>query len=73
QVFEKPLAELFERMHGSTEHVGRTPGADPDQLALRQRLTELKKNLECAIRDEAYESAAKIRDELRQLETEPPS
>ena len=71
-VFEKPLADILERMHGATEHVGRLPGSDPKELELRQRMLELKRDLESAIRDEAYESAAKIRDELRQLETDPP-
>lgn len=70
EVFEKPLRELLQRMHGSLEHAGRVPGVSPDQLARRQRMNELKRDLDSAIRDEAYEEAAQIRDELKHLETE---
>ena len=70
EIFQKPLQDLLQRMHGALEHVGRVPGVSPDQLARRQRMNELKRDLDTAIRDEAYEQAAQIRDELKHLETE---
>ena len=71
RVFQKPLSDLLERMHGATEHIGRMPGVSNEELARIQRVSELKRDLESAIRDEAYESAAKIRDELKSLEIAP--
>ena len=68
EVFEKPLKELLERMHGATDHCGRVPGLSEIQMERMQRVTELKRDLESAIRDEAYESAARIRDELKSIE-----
>lgn len=68
-VFGAHLHELIERVHGSTQHVGRKPGVDEIQLARLQKVSELKLALENAIRDEAYESAARIRDELRGLQS----
>jgi protein arginine kinase activator len=75
--FAAHLGEVFERVHGARQHVGRLPGTDAaipaapvDALALEreQRLVDLRQKLEIAIREEAYESAARLRDELKQLE-----
>jgi len=69
QVFAPHLRELFERIHGATKHVGRVPGLDGVALQRMQRRTQLQKDLESAIREEAYEQAAQLRDELKTLET----
>lgn len=75
--FAAHLAEVFERVHGARQHVGRLPGTDAasapapaDAVALERekRLVDLRQKLETAIREEAYENAARLRDELKQLE-----
>jgi protein arginine kinase activator len=68
EVFAPHLRELFERIHGATRHVGRGPGLDADMLEVVRRRGEIQRKLEDAIRDEAYEQAARLRDELRGLE-----
>jgi protein arginine kinase activator len=81
EAFAAHLGEVFERVHGARQHVGRLPGAEAarehaaarapaDALALERekRLVDLRQKLENAIREEAYENAARLRDELRQLE-----
>jgi len=77
EAFAAHLGEVFERVHGARQHVGRLPGTDAqlpappsDALALdrEKRLVDLRQKLEIAIREEAYENAARLRDELRQLE-----
>ena len=68
ELFAPHLRELFERIHGATRHVGRAPGLDPDTQQRLLRRTELRRALEAAIRDEAYEQAAQLRDELKALE-----
>jgi protein arginine kinase activator len=76
EAFAAHLGEVFERVHGARQHVGRLPGTDvappapSDALALdrEKRLVDLRQKLEIAIREEAYENAARLRDELRQLE-----
>lgn len=70
ELFAPQLQELLERVHGATRHVGRRPGVDESTLARMQRVTELRHALETAIREEAYESAARIRDELKSLQQE---
>ena len=53
----------------SKVHIHRVPGIGEGELERIQRVTDLKSELELAIRDEAYERAASIRDELKLLET----
>ncbi len=71
EVFAEYLGELIERMHGANEHCGRLPGLGEQELERRQRIGDLKQRLERAIREEDYECAATLRDELRTLEHEP--
>jgi protein arginine kinase activator len=68
EVFRPHIEELLERVHGATSHVGRIPGLSEKELLRIQRMTDLQQELEIAIREEAYENAARIRDELKELE-----
>lgn len=68
EVFKAHIGELLERVHGSRTHVGRVPGASEADLDRFKRIHDLRSKLEVAIRDEAYESAARLRDELKALE-----
>jgi protein arginine kinase activator len=70
EVFESDIREILERVHGAAEHVGRVPGLSPEELeALHRdrRIRDLERRLETAVRDEEYERAARIRDELQAL------
>lgn len=70
EVFGSQLAEILERIHGAKAHVGRVPGGGDDESQQRmQRILELRARLDEAIRDEAYEAAARLRDELKTLTT----
>jgi protein arginine kinase activator len=70
QVFRPYLVPLFLRMHQATEHTGRAPGTDAKKVALTARMEKLRDLLGVAIRDEDYEDAARLRDELTQLESQ---
>ncbi|TDJ71733.1 MAG: hypothetical protein E2O39_07905 [Planctomycetota bacterium] len=70
ELFKDFLGEQLERMHGAREHRGRLPGIGETEMLRMQRITDLKDELEHAIQEEAYEQAATLRDELKQLETE---
>jgi protein arginine kinase activator len=73
EVFQEYLDELLERMHGARAHVGRLPGVSEDDLQRMQRVGELRHALDAAIREEDYERAALLRDELKGLQTEGPT
>lgn len=68
ELFRPHIEELIERVHGSKAHVGRVPGISEDELVRVQQRTDLQHKLDLAVREEAYESAARIRDQLKQLE-----
>lgn len=77
EVFKAPILEILERVHGARSHVGRMPGgpmmtASAGALGAsgdeRHRLVDLRRELETAIRSEAYERAAHLRDEIKALE-----
>jgi protein arginine kinase activator len=74
--FGQPLRDLVRRLHGSVRHVGEwydDPASGSD-LASSARVAHqrirLRQALRDAIADEAFETAARLRDELRALEEE---
>ena len=73
EVFRAHLEPLLQRIHNATEHAGRVPGVAQEELDRMRAISELRERLETAIRDEAYEDAARLRDELAQIETDPRS
>ncbi len=71
--FDADLTPLIQRAHeGATHHVGKTPShagpAGPRRKLLD--LGRLRKELQRAVEAEDYETAAKIRDQIKQAETE---
>ena len=67
--FEQSLKDLLRRVHGSATHVGRRyHGADEPALERGATLSELRGRLDDAIRTEAFELAATLRDQIRTLE-----
>ena len=71
EVFAAHLKPLLLRVHNAAQHRGRLPGQDEGTRRRRQRLSDLRSKLEAAIREEAYESAAQLRDEIQELEAPP--
>ena len=69
EIFGGHARELLERIHGATQHLGRLPGQDAAVVERARRMSELQKELEAAIRQEAYEQAARLRDELKSLQS----
>ncbi len=67
QVFRAHIEPLLLRVHNALAHKGRLPGED----VLERQLSDLRSKLEAAVRSEAYESAARLRDEIQGLEAQP--
>src|SRR3989338_3645671 len=67
--FKRSLGSLLKRIHGSPIHVGKSPARllKPSKTA-KSELLELKRKLERAIESEAFEEAAKLRDQIRRME-----
>lgn len=66
--FNEKLTPILKRLHGSASHVGKLPKTNGVQVKEKLKLEELKDQLIIAIKNEEYEKAAKIRDEIRHLE-----
>ncbi|MCZ6597057.1 MAG: UvrB/UvrC motif-containing protein [Planctomycetota bacterium] len=68
EVFKQHLDPLLDRIHNATVHSGRLPGIDDAELDRMKQVDDLRHRLDAAIREEAYEHAARLRDELQALE-----
>jgi protein arginine kinase activator len=68
--FAEGLGSLLKAMHKGTEHVGKLPERAQRSIALSHRVRALTENLEKAVADENYETAASLRDQIKQLENE---
>ena len=68
--FAEGLGTLLKAMHKGTEHVGKLPQRAHRAVELSDRMRTLTENLQKAVAEENYESAASLRDQIKQLETE---
>jgi protein arginine kinase activator len=68
--FGDGLTSLLKAMHKGTEHVGKLPHRAQRTVALSHRMRTLTENLQKAVADENYETAASLRDQIKQLESE---
>ena len=66
--FKRSLGSLLKRIHGSPIHIGKSPTRLVKPAKAKTELSELKKKLERAIEQEAFEEAARLRDQIRQME-----
>jgi len=71
QAFQKEIVALFKNVQGSTHHEGKFPKRAGQQIRQRREVDKLRINLKKAIDDENYEEAAKIRDQIRNMEVTP--
>jgi protein arginine kinase activator len=68
EVFRDDLLPLLENIHGETKHCGKTPRRLPQNKQMQSELIQLRKKLLQAVNKEAYEEAAKLRDQIKRLE-----
>ena len=68
--FSRELMPLLENIHGETQHAGKLPKRAPDASQRQYQLIKLRNELRTAVEDEEYERAARLRDEITQLEAD---
>ena len=68
--FSEGLGSLLRAMHKGTEHVGKLPHRAHRAVEMNDRMRSLTENLQKAVEEENYESAASLRDEIKLLEGE---
>lgn len=64
--FAEQLEPLIRRLHGSVQHIGKSPHQGRKKAQERLQIQRLRGELQAAIKDEDYERAASLRDLLRQ-------
>ena len=69
ETFGEGLNSLLKAMHKGTHHTGKVPARVVRHIERENALKTLQRDLQKAVADENYESAAQIRDQLRQIET----
>jgi protein arginine kinase activator len=69
EAFSKFLLPLIKRVQHATQHVGKRPSRLAAPVArVQQDLRELQNRLTKVIREEDFEEAARLRDQIKQLE-----
>lgn len=68
--FADGLTTLLKAMHKGTEHVGKQPQHAVRAGELHDKMRTLNESLEKAVAEENYETAASLRDQIKQLESE---
>lgn len=58
------VSAMLNQIHGTDKHVGKSPKSRPDYTKIRG---ELQTKLDTAVKSEDYESAAKLRDQIKLL------
>lgn len=69
-VFAPVLRPVLEDMHVGTSHKGKTPEVALSRQSATAQLDELERALAEAVEAEAYEDAAKYRDQIKSLKDE---
>lgn len=67
--FQPELMPLIEKSHnGKSHHCGKVPSRTSEQDRNQIELAKLHRKLEQAVKDEDYENAAKLRDQIQALQ-----
>lgn len=66
--FGERLEPVLRRIHGSSQHAGKIPTRSSGAIKRRKDLRDLRETLIRAVSAEDFERAAKLRDEIRNLE-----
>lgn len=69
-IFYDKLLPSLQRIHGKTVHTGKIPASANIDVKKKRQMEELRQALSAAIENEAFEKAASLRDEIKQLESE---
>lgn len=69
KTFAAKLEPILRRIHGASGHTGKIPKRTGGRIELRQRCAALRAALQRHVAKEEYEEAAKLRDEIKALES----
>lgn len=68
EVFKEEITPLMRRIHGHTKHVGKVPNRGTGVFRTVNQIKRLRQHLQKLVREEKYEEAVTVRDEIHALE-----
>ncbi len=68
EAFGDTLVPLLRRLHGNPKHLGKVPLRAGADVKIKKEIEGLREKLQKRVAEEAFEEAARIRDEIRRLE-----
>ena len=71
ETFEAELSPMLAAMHKGVRHVGKVPASLRKGVERGILVVHLKAQLDAAVKAENYEEAARLRDQLREMEHDP--
>ncbi|MCW8130254.1 MAG: UvrB/UvrC motif-containing protein [Planctomycetota bacterium] len=66
--FKDDILPLVEKIHDSSQHVGKVPNRVSQEVGLQKELRHLQLELKRTVKREDYEKAAQLRDQIRIVE-----
>ncbi|MEE0946303.1 MAG: UvrB/UvrC motif-containing protein [Acutalibacteraceae bacterium] len=68
--FRNQLLPYLKRVHSSVNHIGKKPSKEQLIVTPTDKISELRKKLNLLVKNEKYEEAAVVRDEIKKFEEE---
>ncbi|MDQ2084890.1 UvrB/UvrC motif-containing protein [Herbivorax sp. ANBcel31] len=69
KAYGEKLMPLLKRLHGSVQYNGKIPGRVYSKVKVSREIRKLKEHLDACIKNEEYEKAADIRDQIKEMES----
>ncbi|MCH4178813.1 MAG: UvrB/UvrC motif-containing protein [Megasphaera sp.] len=70
--FKEEITPLMRRIHGHSKHAGKVPNRGSGVFRTVTQIKRLRQHLQKLVREEQYEQAAQVRDEIRALQAAMP-
>ncbi len=68
ETFKEEILPVLRKVHGKLEHTGKIPHSFGGDLIMKRKVENLKNKQLEAVKEENFELAAKLRDEIKELE-----
>ncbi|MCR2045427.1 UvrB/UvrC motif-containing protein [Anaerosalibacter massiliensis] len=66
--FKSKLVPLFREVHGHGSHIGKIPKRAGGVIGLKKEINKLKNKLDILVKNEEFEEAAKVRDQIKEIQ-----
>ncbi len=70
RTFRAPAEATLRQIHANAVHTGKIPSKSGEALRKQKRYDELKAQLQAAVKNEDYETAAKLHKQIRAIEND---